>query len=151
MSLRCFVDAPILIYLQDRAEARKRAMARHSLRSIRRHGELVVSPAVLATLYGLARDRFPDISPDMVREYVGDLVPACCSAGTSEIMDRAFNIEDRLSLPWEHCLTFAAAGAADCRLLVSEDLEDGLAVGRTTVVNPFTTDIENLFSSLKDR
>ncbi|MEP9380655.1 PIN domain-containing protein [Aquabacter sp. CN5-332] len=151
MSLRCFVDAPILIYLQDRAEARKRAMARHSLRSIRRHGELVVSPAVLAELYGLARGRFPAVKRDAVREYLGDLMPACRSAGTNEIMDRAFRIEDRLSLSWQQCLTFAAATASDCRLLVSEDFEDGLAVERTTVINPFTTDIETVFSSLKDR
>ncbi len=151
MSLRCFVDAPILIYLQDRAEARKRAMARHSLRSIRRNGELVVSPAVIADVYGLARRRFPQVPGDTVRAFMGDLMPACRSAGAGDLLDRAFRIEDRLALSWGCCLTFAAATAADCRFLVSEDFEDGLAIERTTVINPFVTDIETVFSSLKDR
>ncbi|WP_338023377.1 hypothetical protein [Aquabacter spiritensis] len=126
-------------------------MARHSLRSIRRNAELVVSPATLTDLYGLARRRFPTVQRDLVRNYVHDLLPACRSVGTSDLLDRAFRIEDRLGLSWAQCLTFAAAAAADCRLLVSEDLEDGLAVERTLVVNPFVTDIETVFTSLKDR
>lgn len=148
---RCFVDAPILLYLQDRSEARKRAMARHSLRSIRRHGELVVSPMVLAELYGDARRRFPLVGRDAVRAYLADLMPACRSAGPLEMMDRAFRVEDRLHLPWAQCLLFAAAQAAECRVLVSEDLEDGLSHERTLVVNPFVTDIETLFTSFKER
>lgn len=149
--VRCFVDAPILLYLQDRSEARKRAMARHSLRSIRRNGELVVSPLVLADLYGDARRRFPLVARDTMRAYLGDLMPACRSTGPLELMDRAFRVEDRLHLPWPHCLLLASAQAAECRLLVSEDLEDGLSHERTLVVNPFVTDIEPLFTSFKER
>ncbi|MEW6257233.1 MAG: hypothetical protein AB1592_14870 [Pseudomonadota bacterium] len=149
--VRCFVDAPILLYLQDRSEARKRAMARHSLRSIRRNGELVVSPQVLGELYGDARRRFPLLPRDTLRAYLGDLMPACRSAGPLELMDRAFRVEDRLHLPWAHCLLIASAQAAECRILVSEDLEDGLSHERTLVVNPFLTDIEPLFTTFKER
>lgn len=151
MTLRCFVDAPILIYLQDRNEARKRALARHCLRSVRRNGELVVSPQVLAEFYGLATRRFPFVATDVIRDFIGDLMPACRSASASELMERAFRIEDRFKLEWRTCLLVASAAAADCRLLLTESLADGHVIDRTTLINPFTTDIETVFTSLRDR
>jgi predicted nucleic acid-binding protein len=151
MTLRCFVDAPILIALQDRSQARKRALARHSLRSVRRNGELVVSPHVMSEFYALAIRRFPFVSRDVIRDFIGDLMPACRSASASELMERAFRIEDRFKFEWRACLTAASAVAADCRYLLSESLEDGLSIDRTIVINPFATDIETVFTTLKDR
>lgn len=151
MSLRCFVDARMLIYLHDRSAARKRALTRHSLRSIRRHGELVITPQVAHDFYARAIDQFPFVPRHAIRDFLGDLMPACHSAAPSELMGRAFHIEDRFKFEWWDCLMIASALLADCRLLLSEDLEDGLAIERTTVVNPFVTDIETVFSSLKDR
>ena len=48
-------------------------------------------------------------------------------------------------------MLIASAQAAECRILVSEDLEDGLSHERTLVVNPFLTDIEPLFTTFKER
>ncbi len=141
----------MLIYLHDRSAARKRALTRHSLRSIRRHGELVVSPQVMTEFYGLAAARFPLAPRDDIRDFLRDLLPACRTEGAGELMGTAWRIEDRFRFDWWNCLLVAAAVAAECRLLVTEAIDDGTEVERTTIVNPFTTDIETVFAALKDR
>ncbi|BAF90147.1 PIN domain protein [Azorhizobium caulinodans ORS 571] len=151
MTVRCFVDTNVLIHLHDRSEAQKRALTKHSLRSIRRNGELVVSPQVVSEFYALAAERFPYTPRETVRDFLRDLLPACRSEGMGELLATAWRLEDRYRLsPWD-CLMAAAAVCADCRLLVTEALPDGSEVDRTRVVNPFLTDIETVFAGLKER
>ncbi|WP_341992372.1 PIN domain-containing protein [Azorhizobium sp. AG788] len=151
MTVRCFVDTNVLICLHDRSQARLRALTRHSLRSIRRNGELVVSAQVMQEFYALAARRFPFASRDVIRDFLRDLLPACHTGTSSELMGEAWRIEDRFKFDWWECLMVASAVTAQCRLLVSDAIEDGLEVERTLIVNPFKTDIETVFATLKDR
>ncbi len=151
MTVRCFVDTSLLICLHDRSQARRRALTRHSLRSIRRHGELVVSPQVMSEFYALATQRFPFASRDVIRDFLRDLLPACGTEASPELMGTAWRIEDRFRFDWWDCLMVASAVTAHCRLLLTDAIADGLEVERTLIVNPFKTDLETVFSTLKDR
>lgn len=50
----------------------------------------------------------------------------------------AWAIEDRYELSWWDALIAAAAKAADCAHLFSEDLQDGQVLDAVTVIDPFT-------------
>ena len=43
------------------------------------------------------------------------------------------------------------ASQAGCRLLLSEDLQDGFTGGGTTIANPFASPLHALLQSLLDR
>jgi predicted nucleic acid-binding protein len=69
---------------------------------------------------------------------------------TPEVMLAAVDLatDDHFSI-WD-AVILAAASQAGCRLLLSEDLQDGFTWGGVTVVNPFAAPRHPLLSSLLD-
>ncbi len=55
------------------------------------------------------------------------------------VLEEAWLLQDRHRLPWWDALIVAAAQAAGCRYLLSEDFQDHLELGNLSVVNPFRT------------
>ena len=60
---------------------------------------------------------------------------------------RARGIERRYSLGWWDSLIAAAAALQGCAVLLSEDLQDGMAIGDVTIRNPFTTQVSDVPAS----
>ena len=79
------------------------------------------------------RDTFPTV----------ETTPEVMLAAVDLATDHHFSIWDAVIL--------AAASQAGCRLLLSEDLQDGFTWGGVTVVNPFAAPRHPLLSSLLDR
>jgi predicted nucleic acid-binding protein len=79
------------------------------------------------------RDTFPTV----------ETTPEVLLAAVDLATDHHFMIWDAVIL--------AAASQAGCRLLLSEDLQDGFTWGGVTVVNPFAAPWHPLLSSLLDR
>jgi predicted nucleic acid-binding protein len=52
----------------------------------------------------------------------------------------AVYLHQRLKLSFWDALIVQAAAAANCTILLTEDLQDGLDVGNLIVRNPFTAD-----------
>ncbi len=61
-------------------------------------------------------------------------MPVPVSAG---LLETAFAVEDRFGLSYWDCLIVAAAQAADCDYLLTEDLQDVQRLDTVTVINPF--------------
>ena len=55
------------------------------------------------------------------------------------ILNRAWGLQDRFSLSWWDALIIAAAQTCECKVLLTEDLQDGQEFGAVKVVNPFAT------------
>ncbi|MGD8867824.1 MAG: PIN domain-containing protein [Gemmatimonadales bacterium] len=53
------------------------------------------------------------------------------------VIEGAWVLQDRYQLCWWDSLIVAAAQVADCRVLLTEDLQDGQELGEVRVVNPF--------------
>ena len=68
-------------------------------------------------------------------------MPVPVSAGNVEA---AFAAEDRLGLSYWDCLIVAAAQAAGCDYLLSEDLQDGQRLDSVTVINPLAHQRETI-------
>ena len=59
-----------------------------------------------------------------------------------EVLDRAREIERRYRMSWRDATIVAAAQAQSCRVLLSEDFQDGMVFGQVSVRNPFTPGVK---------
>ena len=55
------------------------------------------------------------------------------------MLKRAWVLQDRFPLSWWDALIIAAAQTCECKVLLTEDLQDGQEFGAARVVNPFAT------------
>ncbi len=133
-----FVDTNVFVYRHDASEPEKQARADDWLRLVwqRRSGR--VSLQVLHELYAtLTRKLRPGMPVEDTRRLVRDLALWNPVATNLAVIERGWRLEERYCLSWWDALIVAAAQAADCRVLLTEDLEHGQLFGSVRVVNPF--------------
>ena len=75
---------------------------------------------------------------EAARGYVRTLAPWATAPLDSKTTQRAFTVKDDIGASWWDSLMLASALQADCRLFISEDLQDGRMVGSMRIANPFT-------------
>jgi predicted nucleic acid-binding protein len=135
---RVFVDTNVLTYLFDDAEPEKQKKAGARLRNEQSNRELVVSTQVLQELYAsLTKGAQPIATPE-----IAEMAVRQAAALTVVHIDVPLVLEAIVRCR-EHSLSFwdslivGAALAADCRLLLSEDMSDGQVFGELRIANPF--------------
>ena len=135
-----FVDTNILVYRHDSSEAAKQSRADdwHTFLWRRRLGRL--SFQVLQELYAtLTRARGPGLDRAAARDIVTNYLqwqPIQIDAG---MLRRAWLHEERYGLSWWDALIVAAAQAAECPILLTEDLQHGQDLDGVRVVDPFAS------------
>jgi len=139
---RVFVDANILLYSEDGADAAKQATALAWLHILwqRRIGSL--STQVLNEFYVNAVRK---IKPPMpagdaraeVRRYT-QWQPWTIDQATVE---SAWAVESRYGLHYRDCLVVAAAQHSGCRYLLSEDMGHEQYYDAVQVINPFKSSV----------
>jgi len=140
-----FVDANILIYSEDGADAAKRKAALVWLEVLWQKGLGRVSTQVLNEFYVIATRKLKPSMPAgdaraEVRRY--ELwQPWQIDHATVE---SAWAVESRYGLHYWDCLVVAAAQHLGCRYLLSEDMGHEQHYGGVQVINPFKSDIELL-------
>ena len=148
--MKIALDTNILAYGEGVNDAEKRDAVLELLDDLPQ-GSAVVPVQVLGELFNVLvrkagksraeardallawRDTFPTV----------ETTPEVMLAAVDLATDHHFSIWDAVIL--------AAASQAGCRLLLSEDLQDGFTAGGVTVVNPFAAPRHPLLSSLLDR
>jgi predicted nucleic acid-binding protein len=148
--LKIALDTNILAYGEGVNDAEKRDAVLELLDDLPQ-GSAVVPVQVLGELFNVLvrkagksraeargallawRDTFPTV----------ETTPEVMLAAVDLATDHHFSIWDAVIL--------SAASQAGCRLLLSEDLQDGFTWGGVTVVNPFAAPRHLLLSSLLDR
>jgi predicted nucleic acid-binding protein len=148
--LKIALDTNILAYGEGVNDAEKRDAVLELLDDLPQ-GSTVIPVQVLGELFNVLvrkagrsrakardallawRDTFPTV----------ETTPEVMLAAVDLATDHHFSIWDAVIL--------AAASQAGCRLLLSEDLQDGFTSGGVTVVNPFAAPRHPLLSSLLDR
>jgi predicted nucleic acid-binding protein len=133
-----FVDTNILVYARDSSNPAKQARATSVLELLWRNGTGRLSTQVLQEYYvTVTRKLRPGLPPDEAREDIRDLLVWNPRPVTADVLENAWEIEDHWKLSWWDSLIVAAA--LDCRVttLLSEDLQDGLAVHSLKILNPF--------------
>lgn len=144
--MRVAVDTNILVHAEGLNGAAKANVARAVLSRVLAEAYLPVQVAaefynVLTLKAGLPRAEAGEI--------VAALVETTRPLPTSDavLMD-AIALASRSSLRVFDCIILAAAAAADCAVLVSEDMQDGFVHRGVTVVDPFAATPHPLLTSL---
>ena len=137
MTGRVFVDTNILIYALDPAAAVKRQVSADLLRQTISSRTLTLSPQSLNETYRVLVQRRRLMPVDAARAYIRTLAPWAIAPLDAKTTERAFAVEDETGYSWWDSLMLAAALQADCRLFVSEDLQDGRSVAGMRIANPF--------------
>ncbi len=131
MSADDFLDTNVLIYLLS-ADLRKADIAERLL-----IGGGVVSVQVLNEFASVAARKFSLSMPD-VREVLARVQAVCrVVALDAEIHALGLEVAERYHLAIYDAMIVAAALQAGCRTLYTEELNEGQAVGRLVIRNPF--------------
>ena len=138
MTAPCFVDTNVLVYARDAAEAVKGPRARAWLEHLWRTRGGRLSYQVLGEYYVTVTQKLdPGLTADEARADVRNLAAWRPVVIDEPVVEDAWALQDRHSLSLWDALILAAAGAARCGRVLSEDLTDGERYGTVTVVNPF--------------
>ena len=140
-----FVDTNVLVYARDLSVPPKQQRAHEWISALWASRLGRTSVQVLNEYYvTVTRKLTPGLPARDARADVVDLrawAPVPIGAG---LLDSAFAAEDRFGLSYWDSLIVAAAQAADCDYLLTEDLQDGQRLDSVTVLNPFTHRPETL-------
>lgn len=133
-----FVDTNVLVYARDAGEPVKGPQAQAWLEHLWRTRDGRLSYQVLSEYYVTVTQKLdPGLSDDDARADVRNLLSWRPLVIDEAILEDAWALQDRHSLSLWDALILAAASAAQCDRLLSEDLSDGQRYGVVTVVNPF--------------
>ena len=138
-----FVDTNVLIYALDTANPGKQQAARAWKADLwkRRRGRL--SYQVLQEFYVKVGQKLPQ-ARGKARAEVRDLLAWRPLGPDAALLERGWRLQDRYRLSFWDAMIVAAAGAAGCRYLLTEDLQAGQDLDGVVVVNPFLRGPESL-------
>jgi len=142
MTALVFVDANVLLYARDKDEPTKQPRAQEWLERLWREGRGRISAQVLSEYYVNARRADSQLSDDEAWEDVRMYLAWQPEPIDQEVLMRGREVEKRYKLSWWDSLIVAAAQLQECRVLLTEDLQDGMTFGTVKVRNPFLHAVE---------
>lgn len=133
-----FVDSNVLVHRRDTSAGDKQARADAWLRLLWQDGSGRISVQVLEEFYTtVTRKLTPGLTPQEAIEEARDFFVWQPLALTADLLEAAWQCEQRYRLSFWDSLIAAAAQASGCRYLLTEDLQDGQRLGDLTVIDPF--------------
>lgn len=136
MSVEALLDTNVLLYAvsTDPVEAAKRERARQLMAQ----GGVALSAQVLGEFYvNATRSRGPAMDHRQAVAILRSLRAFPIAPLTAEVVWQALKLRERFGVSYWDGAILAAAASLGCRLVYSEDLNDGQDYGGVRVVNPF--------------
>ena len=130
-----FIDSNVLIYTQSIDEPEKR---RRALQLLDRHTKVYISTQVLNEVSSVLLRKKAVPFTD-VRSFISTLIRLCSVIPvTDACVIRAFDLMETYRFSYYDSMILASALKAQCTILYSEDMSDGLVVeGQLKIVNSF--------------
>ena len=138
---RVFFDTNVIVYSHDNISIEKRDKARQLIESAFLSGLGVVSGQVLGEAFVTLTKKIgveQDAAAKEISQYAAGFKVVEIS---SSLVMRAIQIKADCQLSYWDALIIAAAEAASCETVWSEDLSDGQVYGEVTVRNPFAKEL----------
>ncbi|HTZ94760.1 MAG TPA: PIN domain-containing protein [Terriglobales bacterium] len=136
MSVRSFFDTNVLVYADDKSAPAKQQRAVNLVAEHRRAGTGVVSLQVLQE-YFVTITRKLQVEARVARRKVELLAEFdVATNGVADIL-AAIDLHRLHSFSLWDALILRAAGQSGCRVLLSEDMQEGQEIDGVRVVNPF--------------
>ena len=134
---KLFIDTNIIIYANDPRDAGKQARAIELVAEAMRKGTGVISTQVLAEYAKTAQQGLRQDVEVILRQLLL-LESLEVVQVTPALIRRSLELRARYRIDfWDACI-LAAAEAANCKVLLSEDLSAGQLYATVKVENPFT-------------
>lgn len=138
MSAPIFVDTNILVYALDAGAGDKQRLAAAWVDRLWRSGRGRLSVQVLHEFYVTVTQKLrPGLSRPVAQAEVRGLLSWRPVPPDEAVLERAWHVEERFGLSFWDSLIVAAAQAASCSHLLTEDLQDGQQLDGVQVMNPF--------------
>ena len=139
MSADCFIDTHVFIHPLDSGDPAKQSFAEGIVRHALLHGSGCTSMQVvhecMNTVLRKAHVRLSPAQAGANLEAV--LAPLVQVPGTVALVQRALGVQQRWGFSFYDALIVAAALAAGCVRLLTQDLQHGQRVEGLTIENPF--------------
>ena len=136
MTAPVFVDTNVLVYCLDSANPAKLQAAREWRTELWRGRLGRISFQVLQEFYWTGTQKWPQLRKEIQAE-IRDLLDWHPVVINSHILEGSWEIQARYKISFWDSLIVAAAKAASCRYLLSEDLQADQNLDDVIVVNPF--------------
>jgi predicted nucleic acid-binding protein len=138
MNGRVFLDTSVFVYCFDKSHPRKTSRAEEVIYEALKSGRGMISYQVaLEFVAAVRRFRVPLRLEDIEDYWQTTLFPLLAVYFTPELYRRALQLANRDQISWYDSLIVAAAMQGRCKILYSEDLQDGRRFGDLVVKNPF--------------
>ncbi len=139
MAASSFIDTNVFVYQLDNSDPRKQAIANELVREALRTQDACISFQVVQECLNVitTKARVPLSSQDAQAYLEAVLAPLLQVGASIELYRRALDLRARWQFSFYDALIVAAALAAGCTRLLSEDLQHGQKVEQLTIVNPF--------------
>jgi predicted nucleic acid-binding protein len=140
MKDKVFLDTNVFIYSVDSSptDKQKAGIARDLVKQHIRDGTGIISIQVLQEFYQVSTQKIQvPLSTEDALEYMHYMAVLETVHPDFNMLVNAVYLHKRLKLSFWDGLIVQAAAAANCTLLLTEDLQDGVHVGELTIKNPF--------------
>ena len=139
MSAECFIDTNVFIYHLDSSDTHKHEIAERIVRAALTLGNGCTSTQVAQECLNVAlRKAEVALTLEAARRYLDVvLAPLVRVTANEALYHRALDVQARWQFSFYDSLIVAAALAAGCKTLFSEDLRHGQRMDTLTVQNPF--------------
>lgn len=134
MSTRSFVDTNVFIYAVDESEPVKSSIARDVLSA--EESTLVISSQVIGEFFVVATGKL-GIGSEFASSRVDELLRLPTVPIDGELTRSAIATSQANQISYWDALIVAAAAAASCEVLLTEDLSDGSIISGVRIENPF--------------
>ena len=138
MAGRIFVDTNVLVYAWDSAEPEKQKLALAWMTHLWKERIGRLSYQVLSEFYITVTQKLdPGMEPERARRNVRLFFTWHPIQMDTRALETAWEFQDRYRLSWWDALIVSAARSANCRYLLTEDLQNGEEFLEIKIINPF--------------
>lgn len=137
---RFFLDTNVLVYSFDAASPSKQKRSMDLIKEGLDSHKGVISLQVVQEFLNVALRKFsnPLTIPDAQTYLKEVLSPLCESFPDIRLVERALNLFKEYGFSFYDSLIVASALESECRVLYSEDFQNGLRVETMRIENPYT-------------
>ena len=147
MTAKVFVDTNVLVYSRDASEPQKQEQAMAWMAHLWRTRTGELSYQVLQEFYLTVTAKLqPGLDPGNARRDVRSLLAWQPVVVNERVLENAWLVQDGYQISWWDALVVSAAQLADCRYLLTEDLQENQEFGSLRVINPFHVEPTSLKS-----
>ena len=133
------MDTNIMVYHAIDQDTLKRDFSSQLVnRAIVEGCGIISYQVVQECLHVLLNDNLTPLPQTLLQTYLSKvLLPLCLAHSTQQLYLSALEVKMRYGFHWYDSLIVAAALEADCKILYTEDLQDGQVIDGLTIKNPF--------------